>query len=272
MAIMIEPIDPAHSAIGFFRDEENRYGLPYSSSEHSAGENITTFPGREEDELELSPELRRLFKLEEDLASERADELATARADDSEAADESPSAESTDLQSSERGAPVVGENRSATGEELTEEEQRQVRELERVDREVRQHEQAHVSAGGQYVVGGIQLEYQTGPDGKSYAVGGEVRIDSSAATTPEETIKKAEQVRRAAMAPAEPSGQDMRVAAAAEQMAAQAKQELSEEQRIEVEETQTEQRETTTRNVASTTMYGVSGFDRSIGSTIDAYS
>ena len=67
--------------------------------------------------------------------------------------------------------------------------------------------------------------YQRGPDGGSYAIGGEVKIDTSAGSNPEETIRKAQTIRAAALAPAEPSGQDHAVAAQATQMEAQARAE-----------------------------------------------
>ncbi|MBD3418718.1 MAG: hypothetical protein GF398_01245 [Chitinivibrionales bacterium] len=111
--------------------------------------------------------------------------------------------------------------------ELTDEEKGRVEELKRTDREVRAHEQAHIAAGGQYVTGGATFEYQTGPDGKRYAVGGEVSIDSSEiANDPEATIRKMQVVRKAALAPAQPSGQDRSVAAAAAQKEAQARQQV----------------------------------------------
>ena len=111
--------------------------------------------------------------------------------------------------------------------ELTREEQAQVQELRQRDREVRTHEQAHVAAGGQYVRGGPTYEYEEGPDRNRYAVAGEVQIDSSPVPgDPEATIEKARVVRRAALAPAEPSSQDRAVAAAASQMEAQARAEL----------------------------------------------
>ncbi len=113
--------------------------------------------------------------------------------------------------------------------ELTEEEQKEVQELKKRDQEVRTHEHAHVAAGGQYVRGGIQYEYQAGPDGKRYAVGGEVSIDTSPESDPEDTIRKAQTIRQAALAPAEPSGQDRRAAAAAAQMEMKARQEIAEE-------------------------------------------
>lgn len=106
-------------------------------------------------------------------------------------------------------------------------EYRQVQELKARDREVRQHEQAHIAAGGQYVKGGATYSYQKGPDGRSYAVGGEVQIDtSSIPDDPEATLQKMQVVQRAAMAPAEPSAQDRAVAAQAAQTAAQARMEL----------------------------------------------
>lgn len=118
-----------------------------------------------------------------------------------------------------------------TGEKvLTEEEQKQVEELKARDTEVRAHEQAHIAAGGSYVRGGAKYDYQTGPDGKKYAVGGEVSIDTSAVEgDPQATINKAQVILKAALAPAEPSGQDKAVASQARQMMASARKELMSE-------------------------------------------
>jgi len=112
--------------------------------------------------------------------------------------------------------------------ELTPEEQKQVEELENRDREVRAHEQAHLAAAGGYARGGPSFTYQRGPDGKTYAVGGEVPIDlSPVANDPQATLRKAETIQRAALAPAEPSGPDRQVAAQAVALAAKARQELA---------------------------------------------
>lgn len=122
------------------------------------------------------------------------------------------------------------ENRAAMGreavkgsgaEEMTPEQQAEVAELRQRDAEVRQHEMAHQAVGGQFT-GAASYEYQTGPDGKRYAVGGEVGVDTGSAGSPEATIAKARQVKAAALAPAQPSGQDLRVAQGAERMIAQA--------------------------------------------------
>lgn len=125
---------------------------------------------------------------------------------------------------------------------LPPEEQKQLAELQQRDREVKAHELAHKSAGGRYVTSG-SFTYQTGPDGRRYAIGGEVTIDSSAGSTPEETLRKAEMIRRAALAPADPSPQDHRVASQAAMMAAEARGEISAEQRQALQQ-QREGRET----------------------------
>lgn len=100
---------------------------------------------------------------------------------------------------------------------LTEDEQAEVDELKKADTEVRAHEAAHLAAAGQYARGGANFEYTTGPDGKQYATGGEVQIDTSPIPDdPEATIRKMEVVYRAALAPQKPSAQDRRVAADAQ--------------------------------------------------------
>ncbi len=106
--------------------------------------------------------------------------------------------------------------------ELSEKEKKIVEELKRRDEAVRQHEQAHIAAGGSLVRGGANFNYQVGPDGKHYAIGGEVQIDVSPEDTPEATIRKMQQVQRAALAPADPSPQDRAVAAMASRIEAQA--------------------------------------------------
>jgi hypothetical protein len=117
--------------------------------------------------------------------------------------------------------------------DLGTEEKREVQELKRIDAEVRRHEAAHANTGGAYA-GAPSYTYQTGPDGKRYAVGGEVSIDASAvAGDPEATIAKMRTVQRAANAPAQPSGQDRAVAAAAARTEQQARADLAAQRREE---------------------------------------
>lgn len=95
------------------------------------------------------------------------------------------------------------------------------------DEEVRTHEQAHISAGGG-LTGAASFTYEQGPDGNRYAVGGEVSIDMSAvANDPQSTIDKMRIVKRAALAPADPSSQDRSVAAAADSKMQEAQQTLA---------------------------------------------
>ncbi|MFC6438609.1 putative metalloprotease CJM1_0395 family protein [Bowmanella sp. JS7-9] len=114
-------------------------------------------------------------------------------------------------------------------------EAREIEQLEKRDAEVRAHEQAHANTGGEHA-GAPQYEFEQGPDGKRYAVGGEVSIDISAEDTPEDTIRKMQQVRSAALAPAEPSPADLRVAAEATQLAAEARADLVREAQAEREQ------------------------------------
>lgn len=97
--------------------------------------------------------------------------------------------------------------------------------LKRADAEVKAHEQAHMASGGG-LTGGVSYSYKTGPDGKRYAVAGEVSIDTSPGRTPEETKRKAQTIKAAALAPANPSAQDRKVAAMATMMLQQAMAEI----------------------------------------------
>lgn len=134
---------------------------------------------------------------------------------------------------------------------LDESELKQLTELKARDREVRAHEAAHQSVGGQYA-GSISYVYQRGPDGAQYAVGGEVSIDTSPVRgDPQATIDKMRVVRAAALAPAEPSSQDRAVAAEAMQLMLQAQAELSSELGRSDESGQSGEREAGSESVES---------------------
>ena len=111
--------------------------------------------------------------------------------------------------------------------DLDEQEQREIRELQQRDRDVRAHEQAHKAAAAPHA-GPVSYSYTTGPDGRRYAVAGEVPIDVSPVEgDPQATIQKMQQVRRAALSPAEPSATDRQVAARAQQQEREAQAELA---------------------------------------------
>lgn len=120
-------------------------------------------------------------------------------------------------------------NSDADERELTDEEQEQVDKLKRRDREVRAHENAHKAAAGNLAAGGPTYEYQVGPDGRRYAVGGEVKIRLESGSDPRRNLQNAQRARRAALAPQSPSPQDRRVAAKAAQLATEARKEMQEE-------------------------------------------
>ncbi len=129
--------------------------------------------------------------------------------------------------------------------ELSQEAQ-EIRALQLRDKEVRSHEAAHAAAGGQYA-GSPSFSYTKGADGRSYVTDGEVSIDVAAVPgDPEATLQKANQVRAAALAPAQPSSQDMKVAQKAQVMATKARQKLAEEPATDNSiENETEAQETT---------------------------
>lgn len=115
-------------------------------------------------------------------------------------------------------------------EKLSSDELRELSDLKTRDREVRAHEMAHVMAGAGLVRKGASYQYEMGPDGVRYAVSGEVSIDTSPVEDdPAATIRKMQQVKRAALAPAEPSAQDRSVASTATQIETQARVELQQQ-------------------------------------------
>jgi len=136
-----------------------------------------------------------------------------------------PAGKQTAAQSGEAGLP------SGAPKELEATTRRALESLRQRDQEVRLHEQAHLLAAGPYARGAPSYTYQTGPDGQRYAVSGEVPIDLSAVPgNPQATLQKALTIRRAALAPTDPSDTDRAVAAQATALAAQAQQALREAQ------------------------------------------
>ena len=117
--------------------------------------------------------------------------------------------------------------------ELSEAEKQQVEKLQRRDQEVRAHEQAHAAAGAT----NVRYEYQVGPDGRPYAVGGSADFQSmSMGNDHDSRISEARRMRTAALAPGDPSPQDMAVAAKATRLESEAIADKAEEQREELSE------------------------------------
>ncbi|MFC7408541.1 putative metalloprotease CJM1_0395 family protein [Hydrogenophaga atypica] len=116
-------------------------------------------------------------------------------------------------------------------QQLTEAELKRVAELKATDAKVRAHEMAHMAAGQGVVTSGPSYTYAYGPDGRAYAVGGEVGVDTAPEQSPQANIDKGRRIQAAALAPAEPSGQDLRVAAAGRALQAEGVRELARLQR-----------------------------------------
>lgn len=129
-----------------------------------------------------------------------------------------------------KATPLRGQT-SQAGKVLSEAEKNLISQLQKIDSSVRAHENAHLAAAGGLAKGGASFSMAHGPDGRSYAVGGEVQIDTSGGATPAETIAKMQAVRAAALAPADPSSQDLKVAAQASLVSSQAVAELGQMQR-----------------------------------------
>lgn len=155
--------------------------------------------------------------------------------------EQSASADSPSNQTSQSDNAEAQQQRQRAEARVEQQKQEQnqeiIRDLSARDREVRAHEQAHAAVGGIYA-GSPSYTFQRGPDGVNYAVGGEVPISLPQGGDPQRRIVAAEQVRRAALAPAEPSGADRQIAAAATRIALEARAEIAlqrtEEARIEV--------------------------------------
>jgi hypothetical protein len=159
----------------------------------------------------------------------------------------------TQTQAQLSSAEEVPDEESEGPDGLTEAERREVQELQRREQEVRQHEQAHATAGGQYA-GQPTYTFRLGPDGHLYATGGEVKIDTAAVpNNPSATIRKMEQVKRAALAPSQPSAADRQIAAEAQTKLIRAKTEVREEEREEqaAQARSREERETELSNGAA---------------------
>ena len=76
------------------------------------------------------------------------------------------------------------------------------------DSQVKVHEQSHAGLA----VSGISYNYQQGPDGKMYAVGGSVRLDTSMPNDPQAAQNKLDKLQKAAVSSSDPSAADLSIA------------------------------------------------------------
>lgn len=173
----------------------------------------------------------------------------------------------------ESGSDQVGRSlRSDTltlsnqAESLSAEDLRLIQKLAQRDRQVRAHEAAHLGAAGRFARSGANFTFQRGPNGVSYAIGGEVSLDTSTPGDPQAALSKAEIIRRAALAPVDPSSQDRIVAGQAAQMAMQARTAIASERAEEAAEALAAREE----GVDETQTTDESGSDAGAGTTQQA--
>ncbi len=212
------------------------YGFGSSSSRKEGAPSGVERPGEQgnlpEDIVELSGAGRSAEAGEENAAGRAAPndrvEDGSNTADNEQNAENVEEAGAGETPAEEAAAQeTAAEESAAEDSRLSEAEQQQVQELKEADRNVHQHEAAHLAASQGIAVSGASFDYKRGPDGVNYAVGGEVQIDTSEENTPEKTADKARRIAAAAMAPADPSPQDRSVAARARSMEAAARAEMA---------------------------------------------
>ena len=150
--------------------------------------------------------------------------------------------------------------------ELSREEQRIVSELQAADTNVRAHEAAHMAAGGG-LTSPASYTYERGPDNKMYAVAGEVGISTGEGNTPQESLNKAQTIRRAALAPADPSPQDLKVAAQAASMEMSARAQIMQEKMAQNSQNTNNRNETSGDAVNSTENSNVNSTENSTGNS-----
>jgi len=118
----------------------------------------------------------------------------------------------------EKDSLMAGEGDAGTsarrtdGKSLNHEDAALLQKLKARDAKVRNHEAAHIMAAGGQVHGLPTYTYQTGPDGKRYAIGGSVNISMLRTGDAAYDARQAQNAYRAAMATGEPSTRDMQAA------------------------------------------------------------
>jgi hypothetical protein len=233
--------DPAQQS-RLRRENEAAVFSPVEETEKMADSRKSTIeqPGRLEAESSVNTASRLTQSNESTIEEGREPAQARASSDDIEQApaqSESYDQARFDMQEQQRQQKAEAEEAKLKADIET------IRELASRDREVKAHEQAHQTVGGEHA-GAMEFSYTRGPDGKRYATAGEVGIDvGRVPNDPEATLRKAEQVRRAALAPAEPSTQDRQVAALATQISIEAQNEIRQMERQMSEKTEEERSE-----------------------------
>lgn len=148
-------------------------------------------------------------------------------------------------------------------DQLSPEERKHVEALKQIERKVTAHERAHKSVGGQFA-GSMSFSYTQGPDGKRYKTGGEVSISIPNEEDPERAIQMLMQVKRAALAPADPSSQDIKVASMVDAKIQVARQKMAKAYQQEISEKSDASNETISEKNALVNKNSKEAFDMKI--------
>jgi hypothetical protein len=207
-------------------------GIGISAYSAYSGQSTSIYGSAQVSDVKINP---KILDTENSLSQDDIEDTATISAEAKNLLAKEKSAQVEPLPAEEKAAETKDEKSTdkttqKTSVELTQEQQEEVQKLKERDAEVRAHEQAHIAAAAGLRTSAPTFTYETGPDEKKYAVGGEVNISFSSGGNPEQDIKNAEIMKAAALAPAQPSGQDQSVAKEAEKIIQDSKEKLDQQQ------------------------------------------
>ncbi|WP_145185463.1 hypothetical protein [Planctomycetes bacterium Pla163] len=132
----------------------------------------------------------------------------------------------------ERARRESGRETRAAPPEVDAEAVRELRQLQRSDRQVRLQENLKRQMGAEHVRGGAEYSFVEGPDGRRYAVSASSEFElPDANTDPRQAAHDAAQIRRAVLAAARSSPADRALAARATSLEARARAEIPVEPR-----------------------------------------
>ena len=191
-------------------------GQKVSAPQVRSPETVSKGVGEKSDRSSISSEAQNLNQSGEAVKQAAAEKVAERDAQEIEKASVTYANEQVQA---ETISPMVGE--------MTLEQANELKRMQSQADKVVSHEGAHAMIGGTLMLGGPVYQYELGPDGEVYETAGQSRIDMSPiAGNPQGTIFKMQHVKRAAMAPLNPSGADRVVASQADQIENQARKHL----------------------------------------------
>ena len=191
-------------------------GQKVSAPQVRSPETVSKGVGEKSDRSSISSEAQNLNQSGETVKQAAADKVAERDAQEIEKASVTYANEQVQA---ETISPMLGE--------MTLEQANELKRMQSQADKVVSHEGAHAMVGGTLMLGGPVYQYELGPDGEVYETAGQSRIDMSPiAGNPQGTIFKMQHVKRAAMAPLNPSGADRVVASQADQIENQARKHL----------------------------------------------